>query len=625
MNLPAQGSRTPFIIVLILLLAMTGVQFFFNFRGLTSEAAMDQAQIARNVASGEGLTTKMARPIQMVNDSNHAGINPYLSEDQLNEQKAILASQGEQLVNPERFNPHALKDTRYAPLNTLVEALIFKVSGVHQYDLWQIPEDAMIYLPDRIVAGISALFFILSVLSCYYVLNRMFDTTIAGFTCLTMILSNLFLQYATSGLPQMLMLLFFTWGVYFLYIAMQREREQSRFLQPLIYSSICFSCVCLAGWIGLWPMAGFLIFVGIRFKPHGLYCLPAIAILLLCIAYPVYFNKSTTGSVFGTAYYTICTGMLGDEGGIMRALIFGDLPISTQGAVTGIIDNLISQFDSLYTNLGNLPLALIFLVALLHTFKKQPVNQIKWGIFAMWVMAAIGMALYTPGKQPLSLGQIHILFAPFFTAYGTAFVLNLTSRHSKEVAPILRGSVLLLALLVTALPLMLSLPQIIRVGILTAQKGIPAWPPYYPQGITRTIHDQTAADDFILTDQPAAISWYANRKTMGIPRMADQFDILERILHLHGGKVGSILVTPSSSMNNDVKTVASSYGDFTPFVMEGFILTQTKDKNPVYLLNHSKPLSNLIQRFGQPDSRQFIMGAEMILYKEEKPTEPPSA
>ena len=74
---------------------------------------------------------------------------------------------------------------------------------------------SMIYLPDRIVAGISCMFFILSVLSCYYILLRMFDVTIACFTCLTMILSNLFLQYATSGLPQMMMLFFFAWGIHF--------------------------------------------------------------------------------------------------------------------------------------------------------------------------------------------------------------------------------------------------------------------------------------------------------------------------------------------------------------------------------------------------------------------------
>lgn len=42
-------------------------------------------------------------------------------------------------------------------------------------------------------------------------------------------------------------------------------------------------------------MAGFLIFVGIRFKPHGLYCIPGLVILFLLLAYPVYINRSLSG------------------------------------------------------------------------------------------------------------------------------------------------------------------------------------------------------------------------------------------------------------------------------------------------------------------------------------------
>ena len=234
----------------------------------------------------------------------------------------------------------------------------------------------------------------------------------------------------------------------------------------------------------------------------------------------------------------------------------------------------------------------------------------------MWCLATVGMALYTVNKPGISIGQIQILFSPFFTAFGTAFVLNLIARHSKEAAPVLRGGVLLLALLVTALPLLLSLPHIVRVGILTAHRGIPAWPPYYPLGISQEVRNQTKAGDFILTDQPAAVSWYADRKTLDIPSLVSHFTTLERVLSFHGGKVGSILVTPSSTMGKDIRAVSGYYGEFAPLVLEGSILGQTRDKNPVYIFNHSGALSKLAERFGQSDSRQFIMGADMILYRD---------
>lgn len=62
--------------------------------------------------------------------------------------------------------------------------------------------------------------------------------------------------------------------------------------------------------------------------------------------------------------------------------------------------------------------------------------------------------------------------------------------------------------------------------------------------------------------------------------MVEQFMVLERILKFHGGKVGSILVTPSSTSKMNLRTIASSYGEFTPLVLEGTVLFQTKDKIP---------------------------------------------
>lgn len=55
---------------------------------------------------------------------------------------------------------------------------------------------------------------------------------------------------------------------------------------------------------------------------------------------------------------------------------------------------------------------MVFLLALLHKFKRPEVNQSN-GHFAMWVPAVIGMAIYTSNKTGISLGQIQILFAPF--------------------------------------------------------------------------------------------------------------------------------------------------------------------------------------------------------------------
>ena len=52
--------RSLFLLILIIL---TLGNLFVLFRGLNSPQAMDQAQIAREIASGNGFTTKFIRPV----------------------------------------------------------------------------------------------------------------------------------------------------------------------------------------------------------------------------------------------------------------------------------------------------------------------------------------------------------------------------------------------------------------------------------------------------------------------------------------------------------------------------------------------------------------------------------
>ncbi len=56
-------------------------------------------------------------------------------------------------------------------------------------------------------------------------------------------------------------------------------------------------------------------------------------------------------------------------------------------------------------------------------------------------------------------------------------------------------------------------------------------------------------------------------------------------------------------------------GDFTHLLIEVDVISQTRTKDPVYLLEHSRNLAELNTRFGQSDSRVYVMGAELILYK----------
>ncbi|MEI6676593.1 MAG: hypothetical protein WCO57_15595, partial [Verrucomicrobiota bacterium] len=83
----------------LVLIALTLGNLFTLFRGLDSPQAMDQAQIAREIARGNGFTTKMIRPAAY-NQAENA-------------KKTVIA-----------FTK--FEDTYHSPLNPLLNAAVLK-------------------------------------------------------------------------------------------------------------------------------------------------------------------------------------------------------------------------------------------------------------------------------------------------------------------------------------------------------------------------------------------------------------------------------------------------------------------------------------------------------------------
>src|SRR5947199_10689598 len=53
-------------LVVVIVVALAVYYFIWQFRGLTTSQAMDQAQIGRAIASGHGWSTNFARPLAIV-------------------------------------------------------------------------------------------------------------------------------------------------------------------------------------------------------------------------------------------------------------------------------------------------------------------------------------------------------------------------------------------------------------------------------------------------------------------------------------------------------------------------------------------------------------------------------
>lgn len=580
--------RSLFFLILILL---TLGNLFTLFKGLNSPQAMDQAQIAREIARGNGFTTKMIRPVAY-----------YQAEKKEKRSVSLLGFQ----------------DTYHSPLNPLLNAAVLKLLGADDSDAWQMGENEMVYPLDRVIATVSTLFFLMAIGVNYLLISRIFDAKIAGVCAILMLFCETFWDYSLSGLPQMLMLLLFSCGIYFVYRAVEAATEGRIAMTPAVIAGVFFTLLALTHWMTVWIALGYILFAAIAFRPRGIVGISVLVLLIVPAVFVMIRNESITGSPFGTAFLTLYNGLgNGSEVAVMRNIDLEAEPLVLDGLIGKILSTTLLQATDIVTLLAGIVVAPLFFLSLLHPFKRSSIAQFRWAILLMWVTTALGLAFFGITTKKLDPNQMHLLFAPIMTAYGLAFVSILWSRLEFVAAtPALRNVHHFVIVIVCALPLILSLPLKVRVGMhLRDRGGVPNWPPYYApalnskaSGIKGWVNDKQV----VFSDQPWAVAWYADRVSIWLPPTREGFTKLETVASdLQTPAVG-ILISPSSHGSGPLSEVAEAYKDFTPLVLDGRVLLATYPPG-TSIFDKSPKLQEIYKHY---PFRQPLVGMDMVYYSE---------
>lgn len=580
--------RSLFFLILILL---TLGNLFTLFKGLNSPQAMDQAQIAREIARGNGFTTKMIRPVAY-----------YQAEKKEKRSVSLLGFQ----------------DTYHSPLNPLLNAAVLKMLGADDSDAWQMGENEMVYPLDRVIATVSTLFFLMAIGVNYLLISRIFDAKIAGVCAILMLFCETFWDYSLSGLPQMLMLLLFSCGIYFVYRAVEAATEGRIAMTPAVIAGVFFTLLALTHWMTVWIALGYILFAAIAFRPRGIVGLSVLVLLIVPAVFVMIRNESITGSPFGTAFLTLYNGLgNGSEVAVMRNIDLEAEPLVLDGLIGKILSTTLLQATDIVTLLAGIVVAPLFFLSLLHPFKRASIAQFRWAILLMWITTALGLAFFGITTKKLDPNQMHLLFAPIMTAYGLAFVSILWSRLEFVAAtPALRNVHHFVIVIVCALPLILSLPLKVRVGMhLRDRGGVPNWPPYYApalnskaSGIKGWVNDKQV----VFSDQPWAVAWYADRVSIWLPPTREGFTKLETVASdLQTPAVG-ILISPSSHGSGPLSEVAEAYKDFTPLVLDGRVLLATYPPG-TSIFDKSPKLQEIYKHY---PFRQPLVGMDMVYYSE---------
>jgi cbb3-type cytochrome oxidase subunit 3 len=579
--------RSLFFIVLIIL---TLGNLFTLFRGLNSPQAMDQAQIAREIARGNGFATKMIRPVAYYQAEKTA--------------RRTVPLQG-------------FQDTYHSPLNPLLNAAVLKLIGADKPNSWQMSDNEMVYPLDRVIASVCTLFFLIAIGVNYLLISRIFDPKIAGVCAILMLFCEVFWNYSLSGLPQMLMLLLFSCGLYFAYRATEASTEGRIAMTPAIVAGIFFTLLALTHWMTVWISLGYILYAAIAFRPRGIVGISILGLLLVAGIGPMIRNIDITGSPFGTAFLTLYNGLgNGTETTVMRNSDLEAEPLVLDGLIAKVLRTTLTQATDIVPLLAGIVVAPLFFLALLHPFKRKSIADFRWAILLMWISAAFGLAFFGISTRPLDPNQLHLLFAPIMTAYGLAFISILWTRLDfVGSTPMLQNVHHFIIVGICALPLVLALPSKVRTGMhLSNRGGVPHWPPYYAPALNNEsgVKGFTTPKQVVFSDQPWAVAWYADRISIWLPPSREGFQKLETVASDLQTPVAGILISPSSHGSGPVSDVANLYKDFTSLVLDGRVIMATYPPG-IPINDKNTRIQDITRRYPY---RQPLVGMDMVYYSE---------
>lgn len=595
------------ILFFLVLISFTLLHLLPLFRGLNSPQAMEQAQIGREIARGSGAVTKMIRPLA------------YYEAEKANQGAVPFTG---------------FKDTYHAPLNPLILGAVLKLVGADKENAWPMGKNELVFPLDRVIALVSTLFFLMSIGVTYLLVGRIFDAKIAGVTAVLMLLCDLFWKYSQSGLPQMLLMLLFTSGLYFTYRAIEAAEEGRPIFTKALLGAAFFVLMVLTHWITAWIFLGYLIFVAFAFKPRGVIALSAIAMLAIPVTICLIRANAFAGQPFGTGFYVLYNGLAsGTEPSVMRNHDLESEPLSLDGLLLKILSTTLIQLSDLLPFLGGILVAPVFFIALLHPFKRRPIADFRWAITLMWFFGALGMAIFGvsvgKGEHP---NQVHLLFAPVMAAYGLAFVSILWSRLDVIAeAPFLRNAHYFAVVILSSLPMVLSLPDKVKIGLAFRERGLPQWPPYLPSVINDKIPALLAPRDrndqeekIVVSDQPWAVAWYADRLSLWLPKTKRGFEQLEDRASSLGTPFAGILISPTSTGSDNALEARGQYGEFASLVFNGLVADVTApgvNRFGMTIFDKDPKLNEIARRYPYLEP---LAGTSLVFYGERQRIETPT-
>ncbi len=238
------------------------------------------------------------------------------------------------------------------------------------------------------------------------------------------------------------------------------------------------------------------------------------------------------------------------------------------------------QLGHLYAHLGHVVPALCFFLALMHRFRKPDAAAARWMLAVVFLCVALGMGLLGLADKENDDNALYFVLMPAMTTFGAAMLVVLWSRFHMPGDFMARWGAPLAALVITALPMVVNLPVLMKFGLTMGGKIPPHWPPFYPErgSILRLLVDKT---EFVISDSPAFVAWYSGVPSVNLPVQRADYEVIKAKAEERGAKLAGFVMTPvSAKMERITDIYTGPYAEWRDLIIRGPMVAFDKDFMP---------------------------------------------
>ena len=485
------GARvTKGVAALLAFITLASLYDRWGYENYSSEEAMENAQLARNVAQGRNYTTDSIRPLALFLLENSA---------EPGQSSKVLAQR--------------VPDLSCAPVYPFLLAGLMKVLP---FDFTA--SQPWSYQPERWISIFNQALFFGVVGLLFLLARRLFDSGVAWLSAVLFAGTRLFWRFSFSGLSTLWLMLVFLAVVWFMTSIERRDRAATDgFDVKSIFLALLTGALVGVGGLTryafAWMIVPVILFVGLSVKQgKGRLC-AAISLAFLAVMLPwLARNVALSGHCFGTADYALVQGTPPFPGDTLERSSDprpGLKRVVPMDVVYKLLANSGDIFGNELPKFGGNWITAFFLAGLFIPFRNGGLMRLRWFLVGSFILLLAVQALgqtHLSGDAPqINSENLLVLMAPLVFIYGVALFhtlldqLNLPPVEMRAIAAGFAG--------ILCAPFLFAL---------LAPSSPAANLPYSPRHIQQMAR-LMQSNELMMSDIPGGVAWYGGRSCVWLP------------------------------------------------------------------------------------------------------------